>query len=117
MEELCSIITRDEELHRSWIILDNAVIHKGDEIRDIVASVGCSLKFLSPYSFMLDPVENVILKIKTYVRNTFPTIKTKGILINQIRAGVATITDNDLRGFYTYMLENIYKSSMGLPFN
>ena len=35
----------------SVLVLDNARIHKGGRIEEIVAKAGCSLLYLSPYSF------------------------------------------------------------------
>jgi transposase len=40
------------------IVLDNASFHKGGSIESIVASAGCSLLYLPPYSPDLNPIEH-----------------------------------------------------------
>ena len=69
LSELFIIIRDDPLLHGSWIIMDNAKIHSRALISDICSQSGCVLKYLSPYSYMLDPVENIFSKIKLYVRS------------------------------------------------
>jgi transposase len=67
MAELYQIIYNDVELYESWIIMDNAKIHNA--VRNSYSLLGISFRFLSPYSYMLNPVENIFSKVKTFVRN------------------------------------------------
>lgn len=41
------------------VILDNASFHKSPRIKELVASVGCDLLFLPPYSPDLNPIEQL----------------------------------------------------------
>jgi transposase len=56
----------------SVLVLDNAKIHKGSRIAEIVAKAGCSLLYLSPYSPDFSPIELAWSWIKQYVRRLCP---------------------------------------------
>jgi transposase len=48
----------------SVIILDNASIHKGEEIKTIIENAGHKILFLPPYSPHLNPIEKMWANIK-----------------------------------------------------
>ena len=50
------------------IILDNASFHKGRKAEEIVRKFNCFLKFLSPYSPDLNPIETKWSEIKGKIR-------------------------------------------------
>ena len=52
------------------VIMDNASIHKSDETRQLIESVGCKLIFLPPYSPDLNPIEHFLAKLKKVLRYT-----------------------------------------------
>lgn len=56
----------------SVLVLDNARIHKGGRIEEIVAKAGCSLLYLSPYSPDFSPIELAWSWIKQFVRRLCP---------------------------------------------
>lgn len=56
----------------SFLVLDNARIHKGGRIEEIVANAGCSLLYLSPYSPDFSPIELAWSWIKQCVRRLCP---------------------------------------------
>ncbi len=56
----------------SVLVLDNAKIHKGGRITEIVAAAGCSLLYLSPYSPDFSPIELAWSWIKNSVRRLCP---------------------------------------------
>lgn len=56
----------------SVLVLDNARIHKGGRIEDIVTAAGCSLLYLSPYSPDFSPIELAWSWIKNAVRRLCP---------------------------------------------
>ena len=80
--------TMNKDLFTSWfeqilvpelvagkiIIMDNAKVHKSDEILDLANSVGCKVLFLPPYSPDLNPIEkfwaNLKKAIKKVIRKT-----------------------------------------------
>lgn len=57
------------------LILDNATFHKGEKIRFLVESVGCSLQYLPPYSPDLNKIENYWFPIKNRVRKSKGSIE------------------------------------------
>ena len=52
----------------SVLVLDNASIHKGDEVKRLVQEAGSSLLYLPPYSPDYSPIEPVWGWLKNYVR-------------------------------------------------
>lgn len=59
---------RIDEIKNAVIIMDNASIHKTDEIREIFNNSGHILVFLPPYSPQLNPIEEVFSKWKQIVK-------------------------------------------------
>jgi transposase len=56
----------------SVLVLDNARIHHGERLQEIVAAAGCSLLYLPPYSPDLNPIELAWSWIKRFVRRQAP---------------------------------------------
>ena len=56
----------------SVLVLDNARIHHGGQIAEIVAAAGCSLLYLPPYSPDFSPIELAWSWIKNQVRAAAP---------------------------------------------
>ncbi|GHU18441.1 hypothetical protein FACS189472_06780 [Alphaproteobacteria bacterium] len=55
------------------VILDNASIHKAQEIREILKRVGCHLVFQPPYSPDLNPIEHSWSHMKQKIRSSTQT--------------------------------------------
>ena len=51
-----------------YIIIDNASIHKGEEVCDIAEKFGINLLYLPPYSPDLNPIEKVWANFKNILR-------------------------------------------------
>ena len=56
----------------SVLVLDNARIHHGGQIEQIVAAAGCSVLYLPPYSPDFSPIELAWGWIKAFVRRWCP---------------------------------------------
>jgi transposase len=56
----------------SVLVLDNASIHRGGAIAELVEAAGCSLLYLPPYSPDLNPIELVWSFVKHRVRTLAP---------------------------------------------
>lgn len=56
----------------SVLVLDNASIHRGGAIRELVEAAGCSVLYLPPYSPDLNPIEPAWSWIKHRVRTEAP---------------------------------------------
>lgn len=52
----------------SYIIMDNASFHKGEEIENIIKSTGMNLIYLPTYSPDLNPIEKKWAQVKSYYR-------------------------------------------------
>jgi transposase len=102
------IVSRDTGLHNSWIIMDNARIHHLELTNTLCSQYGCTLKYLSPYSYMLDPVENVFSKIKTHVRSVMGRLNgTTVTLSDLIVEAISTITENNILHYFNHMMRNV----------
>lgn len=56
----------------SVLILDNASIHQGGKIADLVAKAGCTLLYLPPYSPDFNPIELAWGFVKRLIRQVGP---------------------------------------------
>jgi len=107
MSELMDITNRCESLNNSWFIMDNVSLHKVKSVRSQFETNGNTLKYLSPYSYMLNPVERCFSKIKTYVRQALSNGSNENSLKRIIESAISTITPMDLSGYFMEMLRNV----------
>ena len=98
------------------IILDNSKVHKIEEVRRITRDFGYSFKFLSPYSYMLNPIENSFSKIKNSIRSRLRLKNYQGTLAELISEEIAKITDSDCNGFFRYILKKITNCAAEIPY-
>lgn len=80
------------------VIMDNHRIHKGDKIAEMLAAQGCSHLFLPPYSPDLNPIEEALSKIKTFVKQC--QARARSTLDQAIPAAMKTITLQDILGWF-----------------
>ncbi|KAF9493314.1 hypothetical protein BDN71DRAFT_1362112, partial [Pleurotus eryngii] len=52
---------------RSVIVMDNACIHKNEEVIDLICSYGCHNEYLSLYSPDFSSIEQAFLVIKAHL--------------------------------------------------
>ncbi|KAJ3542004.1 hypothetical protein NMY22_g3671 [Coprinellus aureogranulatus] len=52
----------------SVLVMDNARIHHGPEIKELLAEHGVLLEYLPPYSPDLNPIEEAFSKVKAFIR-------------------------------------------------
>ncbi|KAF7685246.1 hypothetical protein CDIK_4005, partial [Cucumispora dikerogammari] len=114
-EELCHFLKHSLNKEGVCLILDNARIHKEAEILRIANSYGYTHKFLSPYSYMLNPIENAFSKIKLSVRSQL-SIGDRASLSELIHSSLTTITAADCSSYFRYMLRNITNCSAGISY-
>ncbi|KAI9294113.1 hypothetical protein K502DRAFT_350349 [Neoconidiobolus thromboides FSU 785] len=57
INELTTILDQDQIVNRPWIIPNNTRTHGIDKIEKLLPNINYQLKFLSPYSYMLNPAE------------------------------------------------------------
>lgn len=87
------------------LFFDNASIHRASLISNYLNEKEINYKFLSPYSYMLNPIEYSFSKIKLGVRRRLSEFST-GELITLIYESVNDITSEDLRGYYRHVRRN-----------
>ena len=87
--------------------MDGARIHRKQETNTLCSRFGCSVRFLSPYSYMLNPVENIFSKIKANVRNVLGRNDSNTSLQESINNAIMTINENDLINYFAHMSRNI----------
>ena len=102
-------------LNTPVFILDNARIHHYSGLRDVLVSEGIVLKYLPPYSPMLNIIENCFSKWKNHVLRSNAT--SEAMLRGLITAGMEIITADDCDGFFRKMLRAIEISRRREPFN
>lgn len=90
-------------------IIDNAKIHHYIGLASVLAENELVLKFLPPYSPMLNIIENCFSKWKNFVIRS--EAKNESELFRLIESGFEIITASDCDGFYRKMLSAIVKSN------
>ena len=80
------------------VILDNLSAHKGNEIREMIESVGAELWFLPPYSPDLNPIEKMWSKVKAILRKI--KARTEEDLVAAIATALEQVTANDCIGWF-----------------
>ena len=113
--DLCAHLKEVMFIPDVCIILDNARIHKKDDIEIIVSQFNYTFKFLSPYSYMLNPIENAFSKIKNCVRSRLRT-EENVILSEIILSEVNSITSEDCSGYFRYIARNITNCAAQIPY-
>ena len=82
------------------VILDNMSSHKVAGIRELIESVGGTVKYLPPYSPDKNPVELMWSKIKTCLRKAGKV--TTNELIDETGKALRHITPKDAQGWYRH---------------
>ena len=105
LRELEVILEDRNLLCNSWVIMDNARIHNSNLVKDFYTTSRIHAVFLSPYSYMLNPIEFSFSKIKSIIRNTITT-ESSGNLTTMINNAINAITSNDVQGWYRHIRRN-----------
>jgi len=88
---------------KSVLVLDNATIHKKEDLANLAALHGFRFVFLPPYSPVLNPIENVFSKFKKYLRRHGQFFLNEGLHDFVIlRRAFNSITASDCRGYYRH---------------
>jgi transposase len=72
------------------LVLDNARIHHGGRIEEIVTAAGCSILYLPPYSPDFNPIELAWAWVKHFVRRLAP--RDRASRLAAIQAALDSLT-------------------------
>jgi transposase len=82
----------------SVLVMDNARIHHGGRIEELVAQHGCRVVYLPPYSPDLNPIELAWSWIKGFVRGLRP--RDAPARLAAIEAAIAALPDAFARSWF-----------------
>lgn len=82
------------------VVMDNAKIHLGEEIRVLIESVGAKLIYLSPYSPEFSPIENFWSKVKANLRKL--KARTYKDLLDAIIDSMSKVTQDDIHNWFAH---------------
>jgi transposase len=80
------------------VVLDQLSAHKAASIREALASRGCDLLFLPPYSPDCTPIEQAFSKLKALLRGL--GARTHDALQEAVRLALAAITPQDAAAWF-----------------
>ena len=96
VKELIDIL-KEQKMEKQYFVLDNASIHKGDGIEDMIRDAGHAARFLSAYSPFLNPIEQCWRQIKQDVERR--PLTTNDDLFARIEKVAPLVTAAHCQGF------------------
>ncbi|KAF7684892.1 hypothetical protein CDIK_4359, partial [Cucumispora dikerogammari] len=102
---LLPILTSFGLREKCILFYDNASIHYAREIEEFVEENDLRRKFLSPYSYMLNPIEFCFGKVKTIIRNHIRDHEKQSFALSIVDA-MNQITHADMTGYFTLIRRN-----------
>ena len=84
----------------AYVLLDNASIHKEEDLKPLIEAVGAKLDFLPPYSPDFSPIENCWSKLKYFIRSSAP--RTYQDLEQAIISAFEQISLKDIHSWFTH---------------
>lgn len=90
---LCPLLKKGD-----YVIIDNASIHKNEEVQKLIEKKGANLIFLPPYHPELNPIELAWNKIKHFLRKW--KARTVDSLYDNYAKAIKLITEEDAVNFF-----------------
>lgn len=82
------------------VVLDNARIHHGELVRELIEAAKAKLVYLSSYSPEFSPIENFWSKVKSILRKA--AARTYKELIDGIANAMLEVTQKNIRNWFTH---------------
>jgi transposase len=92
------VAMRERDMEKCWIVMDNVRFHHSAHVQDKIHAAGHVLKFLPPYSPMLNPIELLFSKWKSAIRRT-GFLSDRDTLLTRIDEAAQTISASDCAGW------------------
>jgi transposase len=93
---------KDELLPKLWagaiVIMDNLSVHRVEQVRQLIESVGAHLVYLPPYSPELNPIEMLWSKVKQFLRSW--AARNYDDLDKAISNALAKVSLDDIMGWF-----------------
>ena len=115
INELCAYLRDILHIQRACLILDNSRLQKRTEIERITSEFNFEYKFLSTFSYMLNPIGNEFSKIKNGVGSRL-ILGTNWFLSELIFSETNTITPTDSAGYFRNVLRTITNCNAEFPY-
>jgi transposase len=104
LRELDQILVHRLNLNNCVVFMDNCSAHRSMVSRETIAQMTCETKFISPHSYMLNPIEYSFGKIKTIVRNN---LGESNLNLNEmITTAISQINADDCCGWFRLIRRN-----------
>jgi hypothetical protein len=84
----------------SILVMDNWTVHHGSEIKELVESYACKLRYLPAYSPDFNPIELIFSKIKAFLKALRPKETPK--LIQAFSDSLFTIKPQDVQNAFRH---------------
>ena len=106
--------SRDGDVFRAWLladllprlgpgatlVLDNLSVHRGAQVRALVAEAGCTLRFLPAYSPDFNPIELTFARLKTHLRAAGK--RTFDDVVREIGVSFSSVTADHAQAWYRH---------------
>ena len=94
---LCPLLSAGD-----YVVLDNASVHKVDDVKKLIEDTGAKMIYLPPYSPELNPIELAWNKMKTYIRKL--RARTVETLYDAYADALELITPSDSKKFIEHAM-------------
>lgn len=89
----------------SILVMDNWTVHHGADIKELVESYQCSVRYLPAYSPDFNPIELVFSKIKAFVKALRPKETAK--LLKAFEDALFTVKTDDVLNSFSHCGYNL----------
>jgi hypothetical protein len=114
MNELLDVMDLDQSLKGSYIVMDNASIHKSNPMKRMIESRGFHVMYLPPYSPELNPIEQFWAIVKGKLKRH--RLMTEENLSSRIADACNEVLISDLYGFASHSKRQIINCYNRTPF-